>query len=311
MPKFTVVIPLYNKEHFIAETLQSVLDQSFRDFEVIVVNDGSTDGSLRIINTIQEARLKIINQDNQGLSTSRNTGIHLAKGSIIALLDADDLWHKDHLQTLDELATSFPEASFYGTGYQELYSNGKTVNPRYNLNSSDKFPGIVDDFFLKSLNQPLVHPSSVAFTKEMALAINCFDPNITYTEDVDFYIRANLKYCFAYTPEPSALYRMDSENQITKSGYSTKKIADFDKYLNENPTNKNLHKYINNERYFLTINYKTENNSRLFKEMRDKLNLDLLTKKQHFLLQCPRTILLLLKWGKKKLLLTGHRFTSF
>ena len=145
----------------------------------------------------------------------------------------------------------------------------------------------------------------------MAIAINCFDPKITYTEDVDFYIRANLKYCFAYTPEPSVLYRMDSENQITKSGYSTKKIADFDKYLKENPSNKSLHKYINNERYFLAINYTTEKNSELFKEMRNKLNLNFLTRKQRFLLECPREILLFLKFIKKQFLLKGYRFTSF
>lgn len=309
MPRFSIVIPLYNKAHFIAQTLQSVLNQSFTDFEVIVINDGSTDNSLEVVQTFTDPRITIFSQTNKGLSASRNMGISLAKANYIALLDADDLWEPNHLNTLHALLLEYPDIQFLGTGYKELYANGRAIVPKQNLPPG--FKGILNDFFEASLCQPIIHPSSLAFNKAIIQQIGGFNTGIDYTEDVDFYIRAALTYPCAYASITTCIYRMDSENQITKSGFSNKRIADFDSYLINNPTNMSLRKYINHERYFLAISYKLEKNKELFIEMKSKLDLTLLTGKQRFLLHAPLRLVYNIKKIKYWFLMRGQRLTSF
>ena len=103
-PKFSVVVPVYNKANFVKQTIQSVLDQDFTDYELVLVNDGSTDGSLQILKAFDAPNITLLDQENQGLCAARNAGIQAAKGEIIALLDADDLWEPEHLQNLFELS---------------------------------------------------------------------------------------------------------------------------------------------------------------------------------------------------------------
>lgn len=104
----SVVIPLYNKEKQIAKTLQTVLDQTCQDFEIVIVNDGSTDGSVGEIKKITDSRIRLINQKNGGVSAARNRGIEEAKGEHIAFLDADDMWNRDYLKTINYLIKNIP-----------------------------------------------------------------------------------------------------------------------------------------------------------------------------------------------------------
>ena len=98
---FSVVIPLYNKEAYVAKTLNSVLNQTYRNFEVIIVNDCSTDNSLDVVKAARDHRIKIIeHSENKGLSASRNTGINAATHLYIAFLDADDYWDSTYLETI-------------------------------------------------------------------------------------------------------------------------------------------------------------------------------------------------------------------
>ncbi|MEE8059328.1 MAG: glycosyltransferase [Pseudomonadales bacterium] len=105
-PTVSVVVPLYNTQRYIAECIDSVLAQSFADFELIVVNDGSTDGSTKIVQSYADKRMRLVNQENRGLAGARNTGTREARGTYIAFLDADDYWHPDklalHVSHLDD-----------------------------------------------------------------------------------------------------------------------------------------------------------------------------------------------------------------
>ena len=114
---FSVVIPLYNKEHYIVKAVNSVLEQSFRQFELIVINDGSTDNSQHCLESISDPRLRVINQINTGVSAARNRGVELANYSWVAFLDADDWWHPDFLNELSALTTNYPDAVLYGSNY--------------------------------------------------------------------------------------------------------------------------------------------------------------------------------------------------
>ena len=108
MIQFSIVIPLYNKESYIEKTLKSVLNQTFTHYEIIVINDGSTDDSEATVLEFNDKRIQLYNQKNQGAAVARNLGIEKAKYNYIAFLDADDLWMENHLETLKTLIQDFP-----------------------------------------------------------------------------------------------------------------------------------------------------------------------------------------------------------
>ena len=128
--KYSVVIPLYNKEHYIAGTLRSVLTQTFPDYEVIVVDDGSTDNSLQACKTVQSDKIRIVQQANQGVSAARNKGIELAAGEYICFLDADDTWHPDYLQNIETIVQKYPQSDIFVTAYRIIYANGRCKESR-------------------------------------------------------------------------------------------------------------------------------------------------------------------------------------
>ena len=109
---FSIVIPLYNKELSISNTIQSVLDQTFQNFEIVIVNDGSTDNSVKEVEEFDDKRIRLIHQKNQGVSAARNRGIEEAKYEWVAFLDADDLWMKEHLEEYAKVVIENPQLSW-------------------------------------------------------------------------------------------------------------------------------------------------------------------------------------------------------
>lgn len=107
MPKISVVIPLYNKAFSIEKTLKTVLQQTFSDFEIVIINDGSTDNSAEIVESIKDCRVQLYHQENQGAAAARNFGIEKSNGNLIAFLDADDFWNPNHLEELYKLYEDF------------------------------------------------------------------------------------------------------------------------------------------------------------------------------------------------------------
>ncbi len=310
---FSVIIPLFNKEAYIQETIKSIINQTFKSFEIIIVNDGSTDKSLE--NAVKALKgysnYKIYNQDNKGLSITRNTGIELAKGKIIALLDADDIWDQEFLNEIYKLYNDFPEASLYGTDYFEKYSNTNILTPKKNLDTSLKNKSfLVENFFEASLFQPIISQSNFAFKLEVFKNFQ-FNENIDFAEDIDFYIKSNLKYKLAYSYKPLATIHLNIPNQMTNNSFKGKRLINFDYFENEASTNPSLKKFLDYNRYFLLIN------SRIFS---DKVTYDLMAKhidynnlsyKQKFLLKSPLFFLKFLKLVKKLFLKRNIRLTSF
>jgi len=164
LPFFSIVIPVYNKENHIKATLESVLNQSFKDFEVIIVNDGSTDGSDTIIKQKSDERIRLYTIENHGVSFARNYGISKARTSFIALLDADDIWYSNHLEDLKNLLKRFPNCGLYCTAYETSYYNKKIVKGKF-LEIDDFFEGIVPDYFVSSLVNSIAWPSAVVIPK--------------------------------------------------------------------------------------------------------------------------------------------------
>src|SRR6187402_911428 len=152
MAFFSVIIPLYNKVNFIESALKSVLGQTFTDFEIIIVEDCSTDNSFEAATKVNDPKIRILRYEkNKGLSASRNTGIQNATATYLCFLDADDAWQPDYLAKIHSLVQEFPEARLFATNYAEQY-NEKSVLPALSLEGFEK-DGLVSDFFASNLYQ--------------------------------------------------------------------------------------------------------------------------------------------------------------
>lgn len=204
---FTVIIPLFNKEESILKTVQSVLRQTFADFELIVVNDGSTDNSRNIVASLNDSRIQIVDKPNGGVSSTRNEGIKAARFDYIAFLDADDLWEPDFLETIRGLILDYPEAGGYSTAYA-CTVKGEVLNV-----FGAKTRGIVVDFFKKVYEAPIMHSSSSCIKRDSFEKAGFFNIAIRRGEDYDMWGRLGRVVKIAATPEIRALYRLDGENR--------------------------------------------------------------------------------------------------
>lgn len=313
MPLFSVIIPLYNKEKYIQQTIESVLQQTVVDFELMVVNDASTDKSAEIVSQISDPRIQIIqNPQNSGLSTTRNHGISKASGEIIALLDADDLWKPTFLETIKNLHETFPKASIYGTDYIEVYTSQEALVPQKNISATLQGTSfIVSDFFDANLFQPIFSQSNVAFKKDICEESVVFNPKITFAEDIDFYIKYGTKYNVAYHYEALAEVRFDVPNQMSKLSIASKTLPDLDRYESIAKDHPSLKKYLDLYRYIFASLYHFENAIPQRNAMLQQIDYRNLTLKQRLLLKSPRFVLLLLKKIKGFLLKRNVRVTSF
>ena len=206
----SVVIPLYNKEKAIRATLQSVLAQTYLDFEVIVVDDGSKDNSLQVAQSIEDSRLRVIHKVNGGVSSARNRGIKEAKGEYIALLDGDDLWESTFLEEMIKMIEDFPKAGIWGVSIafiknQRLY--------KWNQGLGEGYRGYVENYFGTSHND-LFCSSSVVIRKEVFDKVGYFDERISSSEDLDMWYRIILHYPIAFYDKILVYYNQDAENRV-------------------------------------------------------------------------------------------------
>lgn len=215
MYMFSIIVPLYNKEKSIRSTIDSVLSQSFQKFEIVVVDDGSTDSGADVVAQIKDNRIRLIRKDNGGVSSARNRGIKEAKYDYIALLDADDGWDKEYLAEQRKLIEDFPEAAMWGINFAELY-NGKLIR-ELPTGLPKGFRGIVDGYFDKTLKNGRVSDlfcsSSVVIRKSAFDKAGLFDERIRYSEDIDMWYRIIVNYPVVFYDRYMVFYYYDAENR--------------------------------------------------------------------------------------------------
>jgi len=185
-PLVTVIIPTYNRCARLERAIDSVLAQTFTDYELIVVDDGSEDGTSGLLDGYAD-RIKVIRQENRGVSAARNTGILAAKGEFVALLDSDDSWLPGKLERQVAFFDACPEALICQT--EEIWvRNGKRVNPK---KRHLKFSGMI---FEKTLPLCLVSPSAVMLRRALIHEVGLFDESLPACEDYDLWLRITWKY---------------------------------------------------------------------------------------------------------------------
>ena len=188
-PTFSVVIPLHNKARSICSTIASVLNQTFTDYEVIVVDDGSTDGGPAAVTATFGDEVTLVRQANKGVSGARNAGISLARGRFVALLDADDMWDPGFLSTILEMIDIYPEARVFGARYRY-----QTASSTYVM---EKVP--IEGYFDYFGNEKRFCASTVAIARGCFEKAGMFNEALSRGEDLDMWERLALYYQIAVT----------------------------------------------------------------------------------------------------------------
>lgn len=214
----SIVIPLYNKALSIGGTLDSVLAQTYHDFEIIVVDDGSSDGGARVVLGYTDGRVRYVSKSNGGVSSARNMGIKMARGEYVAFLDADDKWAPTFLEELVRLIADCPEAGIYGLGLG-LSHDGKPQN----VKDGCGFRGYVRNPW--TTNPWCWTGSSTAIRKSAFDKVGMFDERMAYGEDLDMWWRVALEYPGAYYEKTLAFYEQEAENRAMN------RIMPFEKHL--------------------------------------------------------------------------------
>ena len=308
MPKFSVVISVFNKEKYIAETLKSVLAQTFTDFEVVILNDGSTDNSEAEILKFKDPRIRYFSKENQGASAGRNFTIQQAEANYIALMDADDYWYPFYLEEQNRLLTEFPNESVFATA-TEIKRNRKTFKNSYSTQTFGKDSILVDYFQASQLDSVLLSISTV-LKKTIFENVGWYDPKIKSGEDTDLYVRIGLKYKVVFSPKVCATYII-RKNSLFQSVKNLEEKANFEAYEIFEKENPALKKFLDLNRYSLCILAKLEGNKEAFDKNFQKIDQENLSKKQQFLLRQNKTILKYLSKTKDNLEKLGLRLGTF
>jgi glycosyltransferase involved in cell wall biosynthesis len=289
-PFFSVVIPLYNKEKYIKNTLESVFNQTFHDFEIVIVDDGSTDDSLKIVSRFKDDRIIILKQKNKGAPAARNNGIANAKGKYIALLDADDLWYKNHLFELKRLISIFPDAGLYCNNYEIFYTNRTSRPAKFNFNF-DKDCLIVNDFFRASIINSVAWTSAVGFTKEKFTSVGGFNLKLRTSQDLDLWIKLALKYKVAFNPIITSSYIFHIDNSLSKNHYNNTRYEFINNFREQEKNTPSVKLYLDINRYAVAIRCILNNEYDLYKTLKKEIDYKNLNFKQKILLNCPKSIL--------------------
>lgn len=310
MQYFSVVIPLYNKEKYIQNTLESVLKQTFVDFEIIIVNDGSTDTSEAIVKQFTDNRIRYYKTENQGAADARNFGIDKASADYIAFIDADDLWFENHLETLKNLIEKYPNSGIYASRYQLIFKNKSVFIPSYFEISSD-YMGPIEDYFLSSLYYAVASSISIVIPKNVFIKIGGFKNFITSGQDIDMWARIALKYPVVIGNEITASYLHYVDDSLSKTSILKKKIIRFEDYSEFEKTNSSLKKYLDIYRMEYALQYKIAGADKESKELYDAILKENIPLKSKILYRLPQFILIFLLKFKRFLRHNGIDFSVY
>lgn len=211
----SAVIPLYNKEKSVERSVNSILAQTYSDFELIIVNDGSTDHSLDVVKRISDSRIRIVTQENQGISAARNRGVTEAHSDWIAFLDADDEWMSDFLANICDLRSSYPTCGLAATGFLRKSATGFDYYQYNKIKYPNGWKGVINYYTVLRESDPFC-ASSVAVRKGDLVKAGGFPVHVTRGQDIDTWLRLYQVTSFAYYKYAGAVYHLDAENRVHK-----------------------------------------------------------------------------------------------
>ena len=243
MAFFSIVIPLYNASNHIEDTLKSIFKQTFTDYEIIIINDGSNDDSETKINNLKDYRISLHTQKNQGVSVARNLGIEKSKGTLVAFLDADDYWLPNHLETLFKLYNNFPNCGIYCSRYKIKTISKQFVIPYHN-GIKNSFSGIIEDYFYSNAPFRTTWTSSLAIPREVLLKFGGFTPRVTNGQDLELWTKIGIYQSVAISNKITAIYNYDTPKSLSKKNINMMKLMDFEQFKITEKENSSLKKFL-------------------------------------------------------------------
>ena len=208
----SVVIPLYNKAAEIGATLRSVLCQTQPPREIIVVDDGSTDGSAEIVERMGSCAVTLVRRSNGGVSAARNEAMRMASGRWVALLDGDDMWYPDYLKDMASLIARYPDCGAYGSGFYVECDGRRTLG-----DTPRNGGGGVVDFFRESMSRYVLIPSATVLRRDLALRLGGFPEGMRMGEDQYLWTKIARSAPVAFSPTPSVVYLRSASNRSAAS----------------------------------------------------------------------------------------------
>ncbi len=206
MSLVSVIIPVYNGEKTIKQTIESVFQQTLTDWELIVIDDGSQDSTLEIVHSIQDSRLKVFTYQNSGVSASRNRGIAQSTGEFISFLDADDLWTPDKLESQLKALQKNPQADVAYSWTDWIDESGKFLRPGGHITvNGNAYKQLLVRDFIESGSNPLIR-------RQALNEVGGFEESLAYGEDWDMWLRLAARYEFVTIPSPQILYRISPKS---------------------------------------------------------------------------------------------------
>jgi glycosyltransferase involved in cell wall biosynthesis len=290
MPYFSIVIPVFNKEKFVPKTLESVLGQSFADFEIIIVNDGSTDESEARILEFTDNRIKYFSKKNEGVAVARNFGIEKASSDFICFLDADDYWYPNFLETMHHFIAEFPEQKVFA-GAIEIETRDKCIRAHYSIPKKSDFE--IVDFFEASQKECVLWTSAICIHKSVFEKTGTFDTSIKHGEDTELWIRVGLQFPIVFINKILARYVYDAKSISRSLSYFFEPYT-FEKYASKENKNPALKKYMDLNRFSAVIKCKLKGDTRTAQEIYSQIDLNNLNQKKRILLQLPGFVLKML-----------------
>jgi glycosyltransferase involved in cell wall biosynthesis len=208
MPKVSVIIPTYNRARLVAEAIQSVLDQTYQDFEIIVIDDGSTDNTKEVVGSFKDPRIKYFYQENRGVCIARNNGIKVSNGDYIIFLDSDDLLFKNAIAIEAKILDSYPDVALI---YSQLYTIDEKERVIGLRKPKNRQPGIwqgTREIANLLINGNYICPSQALVRRSSIIDVGLFDPAFSSgSEDFELWVRIAKKYAVSYIAEPVGKYR--------------------------------------------------------------------------------------------------------
>lgn len=304
----SIIIPLYNKEHTIQKTLECVLNQTFQDFEIIIVDDGSTDKGVSLIkDKFNDSRIRIISQENQGVSVARNTGIKNANGEWISFLDADDLWNEKYLEHVKNAIAKFPDSSYIIGGRKVLnVRDGSTFNfiPA-------KYHGRTERISFFENPHVYCHISASTIKKELLDDYDLnFIPGQRFHEDFTFTFQAALLSTTIYIGLPLVTYCGGVEAQATSNLKKDVRLKDgclfrntvIHTWLKSNKRNRLLPIFMKYEtRHCLLVAFKSNDKclvNRTLDGLSDEYKASIFTKVEVWMYKQPLSRYISINWIK-------------
>jgi glycosyltransferase involved in cell wall biosynthesis len=308
--KCIVIIPVYNKENTIERCIRSVSDQTY-PIEILAVNDGSTDSCGTLLESIELDNFTFLHQENKGVSAARNLGLQYALEhdyEHLFLLDADDYWLPNHVETHIALSQEFPDATAFGSNYSKINADHieKTKFSGFTNNENQ----VLDQFFNNNFLNSIFLSSNVSFKSSLLEDTGLFRPQITHAEDTDFFIRVGVHSKVVFSHQITAMIDVSADNRSDLVNMDHRNYPDFTAYEAFCPDHVGLKKYLDLNYYAIALLYRMENKVDKAQEYEQLINFKNLSFKQRQLLKLSGNSLRYLKEVQIYLQRKGMRLRS-